>query len=115
MEFWNLSKMPKQKHLILFNIKTEESQNEEILEVKEETKKSKVIEINENNKESVEQETQTIKQERETIILNDLSKNKDSNEKVIYESKNYKIIKYTPYAFSLFLIFIIIVLMREKL
>jgi hypothetical protein len=50
--------------------------------------------------------------EKETILLND--RVTEEKTKLIYESGSHKMIKYLPYAFSLVLIFIIVVLLWEK-
>lgn len=48
---------------------------------------------------------------KEKIVLNGAVEN---SEETVYESKNLKILKYVPYAFSVFLIFIIVVLLFDK-
>ena len=47
--------------------------------------------------------------QKKEIVLNSFE---DSGE-VIYESKNSKILKYLPYAFSVFLIFVIVILLFD--
>ena len=49
--------------------------------------------------------------QKEKIVLNSAVKN---SEELVYESKNAKILKYAPYAFSVFLIFIIAILIFDK-
>ncbi|MCK5449696.1 helix-hairpin-helix domain-containing protein [Candidatus Pacearchaeota archaeon] len=49
--------------------------------------------------------------QKEDIVLNSVIEN---SEEVVYESKNFKILKYSPYAFSVFLIFVIVVLLFDK-
>ena len=48
---------------------------------------------------------------KENIVLNGVVEN---SVEVVYESKNAKILKYTPYAFSVFLIFVVAVLVFDK-
>lgn len=48
---------------------------------------------------------------KKEIVLNEAVGNP---EEVVYESKNSKILKYTPYAFSVFLIFVIVILIFDK-
>ncbi|MEA3248071.1 MAG: helix-hairpin-helix domain-containing protein [Nanoarchaeota archaeon] len=48
---------------------------------------------------------------KENTVLNGVVEN---SEEVVYESKNAKILKYTPYAFSVFLIFVIGILIFDK-
>ncbi len=75
------------------------------------------------SKDIQKEETQTIsksfdspEEPKSVIPLNDISNisSKNSKTEVIYESKSYRVMKYVPYAFSLFLIFIIAILFREK-
>lgn len=59
------------------------------------------------------------KLEEENVVLPEktpivLSLNDDAGEKLIYVSKNSKVIAWLPYGFALFLIFIIVVLLWEK-
>ena len=49
--------------------------------------------------------------QKEKIVLNGAVENSGE---VVYESKNSKILKYTPYAFSIFLIFVIVVMIFDK-
>ena len=58
-----------------------------------------------------EEEVIALAPKEEEILLNSVLEN---SEEVVYESKNFKILKYTSYAFSVFLIFIIAVLIFDK-
>ncbi len=55
---------------------------------------------------------------KEIIVVNNtpkiISLNERSNTELVFESKNSKVIKYLPYAFSIFSIFIIVVLAWER-
>jgi len=81
---------------------SEENIEEE--EVKEETKRDIEIFIEEPKTEEVDSAAD------EPILLNGDTKGRE----LIYESKNAKISSYFPYAFSLFLIFVIVVLLIDK-
>ena len=72
-----------------------------------------VEEIPEEPEETIEkkEEVLVLTPQKEKIVLN--SAVEDSHE-VVYESKNSKILKYTPYAFSVFLIFVIVVMIFDK-
>ena len=61
--------------------------------------------------ENVEEEVIALAPLKEEIVLNGVVE--DSGE-VVYESKDSKILKYTPYAFSVFLIFVIVVMIFDK-
>ncbi|MFA4960581.1 MAG: hypothetical protein WC548_02855 [Candidatus Pacearchaeota archaeon] len=52
--------------------------------------------------------------EKMTISLNPNKTGSDYQENIVYESKNMKVMRYVPYAFSLFLIFVIGFLIWEK-
>ena len=82
------------------NVEVDESSDEETKTSEEE------ISDEENPKKDI-----VLTPRKESIILN--AEVKDSKE-IIYESKNFKILKYTPYAFSIFLIFVIAVLIFDK-
>ncbi|MFH1237875.1 MAG: helix-hairpin-helix domain-containing protein [archaeon] len=62
---------------------------------------------------TVEKEVEVIvlAPKEEEIVLNNAVEN---TKEEVYESKNFKILKYTPYAFSVFLIFVIAVLIFDK-
>ncbi len=66
-----------------------------------------------NEKPSIEKKEKIIilTPKKEKIVLNGVV---EDSEEVVYESKNSKILKYTPYAFSVFLIFVIVVMIFDK-
>jgi hypothetical protein len=57
--------------------------------------------------------TQESPEKKSTISLNNFNESTLKTQ-LIYESKNYKLIKYLPYIFSLLLVFIIIILIWDK-
>jgi len=68
--------------------------------------------INQNNL-SIDKNKSDETTKKKIILLNNQTEY-NSNGEIVYESKNEKILRYLPYAFSLFLIIIIVVLLREK-
>lgn len=53
--------------------------------------------------------------EKETIILNEGTGEFVGDREVVYESKNFRVLKYIPYIFIVFLIFVIGFLIRERI
>jgi len=106
-----------------FEIKVENSEQEEEKqnenkETNEKQNSEDKIRINKINQSQEKQKTQNPNQEiiqlnkNENII--NLNSQKQLTGKVIYESKNQKIKNYAVYGFSLFLIFVIIILLIRK-
>jgi len=98
--------------------------NEDIEDIEEGDSENIEEEVTENDSiedvEILEESSQTTKKidnnvvltsQKEKIVLNDAVEN---SEEVVYESKSAKIIDYLPYVFSIFLIFIIGVLVWER-
>ncbi|MCR4284555.1 MAG: hypothetical protein NUV97_00740 [archaeon] len=120
-EFQDLIKLRQKSKIESFNfaIKVEEP-NEEIIE-------EPILEGVIEEEEVIEEPTKKVIQKEETskeVTINEAPKEKkiitlsnpktEQTEKLIYKSKNSKIISFLPYAFSIFLILIIIILLREK-
>jgi len=80
---------------------------EEAESIKEKIDVKKIKNITE-----IENKDVIILKEDKVIVLNSLEENKKDN--LIYASKNSKMNDYLSYAFSIFLIFIIVILIREK-
>jgi hypothetical protein len=73
------------------------------------------VEIEEDNNDQIEEEKIIfIKKEKETISLNSNSFKESPSELLIYESKNSRNLHYLSYAFSLFLMIILGILLWEK-
>jgi hypothetical protein len=70
-----------------------------------------VVKKNENVSEGV---GNFFKKESANTVINLNNARVNSEKEVVYESKNFKVLKYLPYGFCLFLIFIIGILLKEK-
>tara|TARA_Y100000310_G_C20619504_1_gene782494 strand:+ start:253 stop:894 length:642 start_codon:yes stop_codon:yes gene_type:complete len=110
-EFSGILKLRKGGLTKLFNFKLKILENNSFLDVNTIQDEEKLV-VGEDKKEYSPSIDLTSKEKLELIKLNEMPNEK--NEVVVYESKNYKILKYTPYAFSVFLIFIVLILLRDK-
>ncbi len=84
----------------------------EVIGKKTSKEKSEKI-ITNNLLQTEEKSIEKFPENKNIISLNNLSKNATKTQ-LVYESKNYKVIKFLPYAFSLLLIFIIVILLWDK-
>ena len=84
--------------------------------VEEENFNDEDVEIEEDNNDTIEEEEKIIfvKKGKSTISLNSNSFKESSPELLIHESKNSRNLRYLSYAFSLFLIIILGILLWEK-
>lgn len=89
----------------------EESEEEEKEDIeKEEDEEVVNITFGESNNNYKENDILTEDKENEPIMLNSAPAEKE----LIYESRNAKMMRYLPYAFSLFLIFVIVAILIDK-
>lgn len=99
-----------------FQITVGESESEEKEEssMKEESKIYEPVETKIAQKELSSAQASIPAKQTTVISLNSVEESFLNESRIVYESKSSRIISYLPYAFSIFLILIILVLLREK-